>query len=226
MYNYIVLSEKEWHISVFNSLKMHFKQDNWFLLTSKNDFKLEKLKIINPKKIFIPHWSYIIPKEIYENYDCIVFHMTDLPYGRGGSPLQNLILNGHHETKISAIKVEDGIDTGGVYLKKPLGLDGSAFEIFSNASLIIQDMIKEILINNLNPIVQSGKITNFKRRKPEESNIFYLDDINIVYDFIRMLDCDGYPHAFIETDFLKIEFTNAEYNSENNLTANVRISKK
>ena len=62
----------------------------------------------------------IIPKKIYSNYDCIVFHMTDLPYGRGGSPLQNLIVRGHKETKISALNVQSGLDTGDIYLKKKL----------------------------------------------------------------------------------------------------------
>jgi len=57
MNNYIVLSQKEWHISLFNNLKKYFNQDNWVLLSSKNDFNLERLKIINPHKIFIPHWS-------------------------------------------------------------------------------------------------------------------------------------------------------------------------
>jgi len=88
--------------------------------------------------------------------------MTDLPYGRGSSPLQNLILNGHHETKISAIKGEDGIDTRGVYIKKALNLEGSANEIFTKASFIIEDMIKEILINNLNPLIQLGKLKILK----------------------------------------------------------------
>jgi len=37
---------------------------------------------------------WIILKEIFENYEIILFHMTDLPYGRGGSPLQNLIVRG------------------------------------------------------------------------------------------------------------------------------------
>ena len=42
-----------------------------------------------------------------------------------------------------------------------------------------------------------------------------------------MLDCEGYPHAFIETKFFKAEFTNANFNeSEKIITANVRIVKK
>ena len=44
--------------------------------------------------------------------------MTDLPYGRGGSPLQNLIANKIYDTKISAIRAEGGIDTGRIYLKE------------------------------------------------------------------------------------------------------------
>jgi len=44
--------------------------------------------------------------------------MTDLPFGRGGSPLQNLIERGIKKTKISAIKVDGGIDTGDIFFKR------------------------------------------------------------------------------------------------------------
>lgn len=43
--------------------------------------------------------------------------MTNLPYGRGGSPVQNLILNGHKKTIISALNVTKDLDAGDVYLK-------------------------------------------------------------------------------------------------------------
>lgn len=32
------------------------------------------------------------------------FHMTNFPYGRGGSPLQNLMKRGHHTTTITALR--------------------------------------------------------------------------------------------------------------------------
>ena len=41
-----------------------------------------------------------------------------------------------------------------------------------------------------------------------------------------MLDCDGYPKAYLETDHLKIDFEKVEIISENELKANVRIFKK
>ena len=150
--------------------------------------------------------------------------MTDLPYGRGGSPLQNLIINGHKQTKISAIKVTDGIDEGPIYLKKKLDLSGSAREIFSRSSNIIFQMICMIIDKNIIPVPQKGESTIFKRRNPEQSDISKLDDLNIIYDYIRMLDCDGYPNAYIGLNGVRYEFSNVK-NYKNSLEANVRIIK-
>ena len=40
-----------------------------------------------------------------------------------------------------------------------------------------------------------------------------------------MLDCEGYPHAYIELNGLKYEFTNVKNNNNNNIEANVKIIK-
>ena len=224
---FIILSEKKWHEDLFNQLKNEFNENEWLLINKKADFNLHLLNKFKPDKIFIPHWSYIIPEEIFNSFECIVFHMTDLPFGRGGSPLQNLIVRGFKSTKISAIKVQTGIDTGDVYLKKSLDISGSAQEIFQKSAVIIEEMIKEIIIEKSIPSPQIGEIVEFKRRKPEESNISELEDLEYIYNYIRMLDCEGYPHAFIETKFFKVEFTNANFfESEKIITANVRIVKK
>lgn len=227
MSKYIILSEKVWHKVLLADLKETFYSDSWLLIDTKTDFNLNFLNEFKPTKIFIPHWSHIIPNEIYENHECIVFHMTDLPFGRGGSPLQNLITRGFATTKLSAIKVEKGLDTGDVYLKKVLSLEGTAREIFERATLIIKEMIYEIINKKIEPIPQVGDITEFKRRKPEDSNLIELSDLEKVFDYIRMLDCDGYPHAFVETSNLKFEFTNANFDvKEQIIKANVRIIKK
>lgn len=224
---FIVISEKKWHEDLFNQLKSEFNDNEWLLINRKADFNLQLLNEFKPDKIFIPHWSYIIPEEIFNSFDCIVFHMTDLPFGRGGSPLQNLIVRGFKTTKISALKVQSGIDTGDIYLKKSLDLTGSAQKIFQKSAIIIVEMIKEIIIKKSIPSPQIGEVVEFKRRKPEESNISELEDLENIYNYIRMLDCEGYPHAFIETKYFKAEFTNANFNeSEKIITANVRIVKK
>ncbi|MBZ9631491.1 methionyl-tRNA formyltransferase [Salegentibacter sp. LM13S] len=223
---YLIVTEKKWHKELFHSLIEYFDTENWLLIDKRKDFTKVMLDKINPHKIFIPHWSYIIPSTIFKNFECIVFHMTDLPYGRGGSPLQNLIVNGHTDTKISALKVEAGLDTGPIYLKRPLSLYGTAQEIFLRSKDIVEEMIIEIVEKGLSPVSQEGKVVEFKRRKPNEGNVDSLKDISQIFDHIRMLDCEGYPPAFIETEEFRFEFTRASLKSEKEIIADVRIIKK
>jgi methionyl-tRNA formyltransferase len=222
---YILVTEKKWHKELFESLLDYKEEVRWILIDKKVDFTKAKLETINPKKIFIPHWSYIIPEEIFLNFECIVFHMTDLPFGRGGSPLQNLIVRDIQKTKISALRVEKGIDTGKIYLKKELDLYGTAEEIFIRATKIIFSMIKEIIETNPEPYFQEGKSTTFRRRNLEDGDISELKDLEKIYDYIRMLDAEGYPNAYLEIDNFRLEFSRANFKTHE-ILADVRIIKK
>ena len=212
MKNIVIATIKEWNINNYFELKKELENEySFYLISNKDELSLEKIEKINPKYIFFPHWSWIIPENIYKNYECILFHMTDLPYGRGGSPLQNLIINKVYNTKISALKVTKGLDEGDIYLKEDFDISkGSANEIYINASkLIFKKLIPNILRQNPTPVRQEGDVVNFKRRTPEQSNIKMLNDVSIanLYDFIRMLDAPSYPKAYLELDNLKIELS-------------------
>lgn len=194
-------------------------------IRSPQELLPERLEKLNPEYIFFPHWSWIIPKEIHTKFVCVIFHMTDLPYGRGGSPLQNLIVLGHKETMLSALKCETGLDSGPVYLKRPLSLTGTAEEILGRASNLISEMIIEIVQSAPMPIPQQGEVVEFKRRKPKDGDIFGLETLAQIYNYIRMLDADGYPRAFIDTTHMHLEFMDAQV-GEQYVEARVRIGKK
>ena len=215
MQNIIIATIKEWNISNYFKLKDIYKDKyNFHLITTKDELTIVDIDKLKPKYIFFPHWSWSIPENIYDNFDCIVFHMTDLPYGRGGSPLQNLIVRGIYDTKISALKVDDGLDTGDIYLKEDFNISsGNAQEIFTKLSIIIfNKMIPKLLLSDKLPQKQVGKIVNFKRRIHTQSNINTLDNKSLdkLYDFIRMLDGEGYPKAFYELENLKFEYMDIE----------------
>jgi len=219
----VLLSEKKIHKSLLDNLRLKCPNLKWVLIDSRKNFHFDNLTKLNPDFIFIPHWSYIIPKKIYEKYVCIVFHMTDLPFGRGGSPLQNLIVREIYETKISALKVDKGIDSGDIYLKENLELKGNATEIFNRANQIIQKMIISIIQKKIEPSPQKGKVTEFVRRKPHESNVEKLETLSKLYDYIRMLDADGYPSAYLESNFFKFEFNEAYFENTDEIIAKVKI---
>ena len=224
MINIMIATIKSWNIDYAEKFKEHYKDDyNVNIITNNQKLTYEKVNNFNPEYIFFPHWSWIIPKEIYENYRCIVFHMTDLPFGRGGSPLQNLIVRGIEDTKISALRVDGGIDTGDIYLKKDLNLNGAAEEIFIRAAKIIfNEMIPKIINENITPQPQQGEIVEFTRRKPHQSELKADFDLKKIYDYIRMLDAEGYPEAFIKLGDYKIKFSRASLKN-NKILADVEI---
>lgn len=208
----IIATKKTWNIE--NAKKLILEYSNCHeisIIESEDGLFYDAVRDNNPDYIFFPHWSTMIPKEIYEKYRCVVFHMTDLPFGRGGSPLQNLIVRGYTETKISAIKVVEELDAGPVYFKEPLSLEGSAQDIYIRASdIIFNNMIPRFFDEEIIPSPQTGEVTVFKRRLPEDSRLEKHMSMDKVYDHIRMLDAEGYPAANIEMGSYKIEFREAE----------------
>ncbi|MDZ4855245.1 MAG: hypothetical protein SGJ26_10395 [Nitrospirota bacterium] len=137
--------------------------------------------------------------------------------------MQNLIVRGISETKISALRCVEEMDAGPIYLKKPLSLHGSAEEIYLRAAGVIEDMIVEILNKQPDPVPQEGEPTIFKRRKPEQSNLAGISTLEGAFDLIRMLDADGYPPAFLEIGPFKLEFTRASRKTDQ-VVSDVRIT--
>lgn len=221
---YLIASCHKRYKKIKSLLGKELNKESIFI-ENKTDLTVENIKKINPRYIFFPHWSYIIPAEIYENYECVIFHMTDVPFGRGGSPLQNLIARGIYETKISAIKCVKELDAGPVYMKNHFPLYGSAEEIYLRAGEVIAGMIKNIIENNPKPVEQTGDPVIFKRRTPRESNISQLSSLEQIFDFIRMLDADGYPKAFLEIGNLRLEFSRASL-KDDRIIADVIIREK
>lgn len=218
---YLVAGSKSWNRNVFDDTLCHLP-GKWHFLDSREALTLKAVREIAPIYIFFLHWSWKVPREIVRNFECVCFHMTDVPYGRGGSPLQNLILRGHRETMLTALRMCDELDAGPVYLKEILSLDGSAEEILIKACRLSARMIEVLINENIQPKPQTGDVTVFKRRKPAESRIPPLSSVNGLYDFIRMLDAEGYPKAFLVQEGYRYEFSGAQL-CDGHIVADVTI---
>ena len=192
---------------------------------AREELSLEALTPIAPEYVFFPHWSWLIPAEIHTRFECVIFHMTDLPFGRGGSPLQNLIVRGHTTTVVSALKCVAGLDAGPIYEKRPLSLEGTAEEILQRGAAVVEAMILDMVIGRPVPVPQQGEVVEFKRRRPADGDLAPLESPAQAYDFIRMLDGEGYPPAFLDTAHLHLEFSGARL-ADGYVDAHVRIRRK
>lgn len=221
---YVVATIRPWNINAFNDIIKHYP-GTWRLVTTNKDLTPERIKRLKPRYIFFPHWSDIVPQSITRLSECVCFHETDVPFGRGGSPIQNLIARGYKETKVTALRMTDKIDAGPVYLKRKLSLQGLAEEIFIRSSKIIAEMIKEIITNEPVPKAQKGKVVRFSRRTPDQSRIpTNAKNLGMLFDHLRMLDAQEYPKAFIEHGGFRYEISHPALRTSE-IEAHVRITK-
>ena len=187
----------EWGLRVYDRIHNTFRSGGVELVTNSKILKEELNKPPKPDYVFFLHWSWWIDNEITDNFNCISFHSSDLPKGRGGSPIQNQIMDGLKETKISAFKTTDELDAGDIYLKRQLPLEGDLKDIYSKLEIITASMIEDIISKNPKPKPQIGKPTYYKRRTPEMSEIDPSKPAEYNYNLVRCLNMEPYPHAFI-----------------------------
>jgi len=94
------------------------------------DLILNKINWV-PEYILFPFWSWKVPKEITDKYDCIGFHTGDT---NGGSPIQNLIRQGKEEATLRMFHMNDVIDGGRDICWTQVSLLGSLEEIMIRIS--------------------------------------------------------------------------------------------
>jgi len=216
---YLIFTKKIWDKKNKDIIK-HKR----FIRKSLNVTEIKKIK---PKRLFFIHWSKIISKSIYSNYECIQFHCSNLPKYRGGSPVQNQILSGKNKTKLSGFKVNGDIDGGDICVSKNLSLKGNANDIYKRIeSISLKEIHKLTFKTKINYKKQIGKPSFYKRRTPSLSKIpSYLNKLEKIYNHIRMLDADTYPRSFLELKNFKIDFFKTK-KKKNKIYGNFEIKKK
>ena len=223
MINYIVASSKDWFKE--HPKSEEYEELNFIEISNKEDLTLEYLEKINPRYIFFTHWNWKVSSEIYKRFECVAFHTAPLPYGRGGSPIQNLILKGLKNSPVCALKMTDILDGGPIYDSLEVSLDGTISEIFSRIAACVEKLILLICQNNPHPIKQNGEVVEFKRLSNSDNELLGNHSFKELYDRIRMVDGLDYPRAFINYGNHKIEFSEACLDG-NVLLAKVKIISK
>jgi len=79
---------------------------------------------LKPAAFVVAAYGLLFPPEILAlpARGCINVHASLLPRWRGAAPIQAAILNGDRETGISLMHMEEGLDTGPVYVQQPLAI--------------------------------------------------------------------------------------------------------
>jgi methionyl-tRNA formyltransferase len=142
----------------------------------------------------------------------LVAHASDLPKGRGFSPLTYMIVDGKNRIPLCLLEMADDVDAGPIIYKEYIEYKGHELvdELRrklgeEQVRLCMKYLSQE---KQLKGVPQKGKPSYYKRRKPEDSKLEIDQSIARQFDLFRVADNEKYP-VFFEKDghtyILKIE---------------------
>lgn len=75
---------------------------------------VEELLTIECDMIIVAAYGQILPKSILEYVPCVNLHASILPQYRGASPIQQSLLNNDTQSGVTAMWMDEGLDTGAI----------------------------------------------------------------------------------------------------------------
>ena len=202
--NIACITYRDWAIDIYDKIYDKYKDEHNFLICrKKDDFNADILKKFQPDLILWYGWSWIVEDIFVKDYESIMLHPSPLPKYRGGSPIQNQIINGEKTGAVTLFKMNEGLDKGDIYEQLPMSLSGTLDNIFSRISDLGFVATCNIIEDNYTLRTQDeSKSSYYKRKSPKDSEITIKEletkSSEYLYNKIRML-ADPYPNAFIRT---------------------------
>lgn len=143
----------------------------------------------------------IVRKDFLDrNKHNIVVHASDLPRGKGFTPLKWQILEGVNDIPLTLFEAVEACDAGPYYIKDTIHFNGHELikEMQHVMALKIIDMCLRFTthVDELSPIVQSGESTYYPRFKKEDDCLDVNKTIAEHFNHFRIADNDRFPLFF------------------------------
>lgn len=132
----------------------------------------------------------------------LVIHASDLPEGRGWSPLIWQVLEGRREIVLTLFEAGDKVDDGDVWKKQSIFIEPHELVAEINGKLFRAEIdLMDFAVEHFDSIQaepQSGEGTiYYRKRTPEDSRLNPDLSLREQFDLIRISDPERYP-AFLD----------------------------
>ncbi len=130
----------------------------------------------------------------------IVIHASDLPKGKGFSPLQWQIREGNKSIVLTLFEAVKDVDAGDIYSKVKLNFTGTELltDLRKKMALKIVEMCQNYLLNfsEIQPKPQTGEETFYRRLNAKDDELDVNKTIFELMDQLRSSDFEKYPPYF------------------------------
>ena len=197
MYKFSILLDKsnDWLSKHLINLNLEKNNININIIyNTKNLIKSDVLFILGHTKI-------LDQNILNKNKLNLVVHESNLPNGRGFSPIQWQLLDGKKKITVCLIEAKKKFDSGDIILRSKIIFNGTELyeEIRLKQAKVTIELIKKFAANypNFKRIKQKGKATYFSRRLLKDSELNIKKTILENFNLLRIGNNEAWPSYFI-----------------------------
>lgn len=172
-------------------------------IKNKKDFFIEfnHEKVKGFDIVFILGYTKILSKVFLESNTLnLVVHESDLPKGKGFSPIQWQILEGKDKILFTLFEIEEGLDSGDIFLQKEVYFEGHELfdEIRKIQALKTIELIGQFLEKypNVSRTKQKGTESFYSRRNNQDDKLDINKTILEQFNHLRIANNQDYPLWF------------------------------
>lgn len=126
---------------------------------------IHQLRALGPDSIIVVAYGQILSREILQipSKGCVNVHASLLPSYRGAAPIHWAVMRGEPLTGVTTMLMDEGLDTGGMLLKREVLIsdDATTGELHDQLAALGGELLittlYELEKGSLNPIPQTGK---------------------------------------------------------------------
>ncbi|MCG0274672.1 MAG: methionyl-tRNA formyltransferase [Thermosediminibacteraceae bacterium] len=183
----------------------------------KEEIFVEELKALHPDIIVVVAYGQILPFSVLSipSIGCINVHASLLPKYRGAAPIQWAIIKGEEKTGVTTMWMDEGMDTGDIFLQKEIAIDPQwtaveLSEVLSKlGSQLLLETLEKIKAGNLIRVPQNhAEATYAPVLKKEDARIDWRSKTKDIYNLIRGMQ--PWPGAFTVRKGVELKIWKAE----------------
>ncbi len=167
----------------------------------RDDDVVNELLKIECEYIVVAAYGQILPKSILQHAPCINLHASILPQYRGASPIQQSLLNGDKRTGVTAMLMDEGLDTGDILKIEYIDIDddemleGLFDKLTQTATSLTIDVLKTF--SQLKPEKQDDtKATHCKKITKADGMVEFNDALEL---YNRYRAFTPWPGIFLQS---------------------------
>lgn len=167
----------------------------------RDDATVETLQTIPCDYIVVAAYGQILPKAVLDHAPCINLHASILPQYRGASPIQQSLLNGDKETGVTAMLMEEGLDTGPILTieRITIGDDETVGSLFDRLTDLAAKMTPDVLraYPTLTAVPQNDAEATLCKKISKADGKVAFDDAVTLYNKYRAFT--PWPGVYLES---------------------------